>query len=213
MRISSDTMAKVNVFAVVLIVIIGGAAAAVGVFLLTNNRDTQTYEVTIDVTAMEVATSSGSVYNVCHSTPLGDRYYNPETGKFDLTSPSNMAYLYVTATTGGVEKFSGICERTVKTSLDWMDADKITGNSITFKVTTSSKEQNLTLFLMIKGISNSPEGLKSGTVADIHGEGIGQSGVITSVDLKNHTEDKSLMGNEHSEIQGLLGLTVTVKVI
>ncbi len=213
MRLSSDTMAKVNVFAVVLIVIIGGAAAAVGVFLLTNNRSTETYEITLDITAMEVATASGSVYNVCHSTPLGDRYYNPETGKFDLTSPSNKAYLYVSADIGGVEKYSERYLKDVKTSLDWMDADKITGNSITFKVTTSSKEQNMILFLMIRGISDSQEGLKSGTVADIHGESIGQSGVITSVDLKNYTEDKALMGNEHSEIQGLLGITVTVKVI
>ncbi len=213
MRLSSDTMAKVNVFAVVLIVIIGGAAAAVGVFLLTNNRSTETYEITLDITAMEVATASGSVYNVCHSTPLGDRYYNPVTGEFDLTSPSDKAILYVSATAGGVEKFGERYTRDVRTSLDWMDADKITGDSITFKVTSSSKDQTIALFLMIRGISDDPKALSSGSVADIYGDSIGQSGINLSVDLKSYTEDKALMGNEHSEIQGLLGITVTVKVI
>ena len=213
MRISSDTRAKVNVFAVVLILIIGGAAAAVGVFMLTNNRGTQTYEITIEITAMEVATSSGSVYNVCHTTPMGDKYYNPDSGTFDLDTPSNKAYLYVSATAGGVEKFSGICEKVVRTSLDWMDADKITGNTITFKVTSSSEDQNIALFLMIRGISDSPSALPYGTVADIYADEIGQSGLNMSVDLKEYSMDKSLMGNEHSNIQGLLGLTVTVKII
>ncbi len=208
MRISSDTMAKVNVFAVVLIVIIGGAAAAVGVFLLTNNK-TSEYEITIEISAMEVASKSGSVYNVVHKTSEGDRYYNPENRQFDLPAPSGKAVLYASATIGNKEKTSEMYPRDVQTAKVPTIGTTISDKTISFKVKSSSDSEVISIFLMIKGNSGS----NYDSVADIFEDEAGQHGIKISVDLKNNTEEKTLTGNACSEITGLLKLTITTKVI
>ena len=208
MRISSDTKAKVNVFAVVLILIIGGAAAAVGLSLLFNNRTTE-YEISIEISALEVASESGSVYNVVHSTSEGDRYYNPETGKFDLTAPSGKAVLYASATIGSKEKFSEAYVKDVQTAKVPAIGTTISDRTISFKVTSSADSETISIFLMMKGNSGSAYD----SVADIFGDEAGQHGINISVDLKNNTEERTLTGNADSEITGLLKLTITTKVI
>ena len=213
MHISSDTRAKINVFAVILIVVVGGAVATFGAFMLLNNRSTETYEITVEVTAVEVSTESGSVYNICMDTVGGEKYFNPETGKYDISSPSGKAILYVSATIGGKEKFSDRYYRDVQTVKEPVVSETVSDSTIKFRLSTSSESQNMTVFLMIRGISDSVSSLGSGTVADIFNESSGQSGLNISVKLKEGVEERTLIGNSDSEIIGLLRMTITTKVI
>ena len=208
MRISSDTWAKTNAFAVVLILLVGGAVAAVGVFMLTNNRTNEQYEVTIEITAMEIASDSGSVYNVVHKTTEGNRYYNPESGKFDSTSPSGKADLYVSVTMGDKEKFTEKHMRNVQTAKE-PAVEETVSEKITFRVTTSSDSEIVAIFLMIGGSSGSDYD----SVADIYADNAGQHGINLSVELKDGVEEKTLTGNADSDVRGLVKLTITTKVI
>ena len=213
MRISSDTRAKISVFAVILIIIVGGAFATFGVFMVLNNKPTSTYEITVEITAMEVSTSSGSVYNVCIDSTGGKKYFNPESGHFDIDSPSGKAILYISATMGGVEKYSNRYMRDVQTVKSPVISETISDSTIKFKVTSSSDTQTMTVFLMIRGVEDSVSYLNYGTVADTYNEAPGQSGLNLDVKLKDGVEVENLVGNAESEIVGLLNMTITTKVI
>lgn len=216
-RISSDTMAKINTFAVALILLVVGSAAALGGFFLLNSDGSKTYEITIDVSDMEVAEDSGHVYNVCKKTVGGDKYYDPRFNTFSLNSESGEAILYLSATLNNVEKFSErkiVGVQSVKTPVaGTVDHN----NTIVFKVTSSADSVIVTLFLMLRG--EVPNGyseasvLSNGTVVDIYGDSAGQSGINISVDLKDGSEQLDLIGNENSDMRGLLKATVTTKVI
>ena len=214
-RISSDTKAKVSVFAVAIILLVVGSAAALCGYFLVNNMNNKTYEVTLTITDMEVASDSGIVYNVCNDTVGGKRYFNPMTEKFDLASPSNEAVLYVSATVSGTEKYSNTNKVTVQTSKTPVPGAAMEGNSVKFKVSSSADSINMTLFLLIRGapLATEPQTLANGSPVDIFENTPGQSGIHISVDLKNGIEDINLKGNENSDVRGLLLGTVTVKVI
>lgn len=206
-RLHSDRMAKAGAVSVVLIVVIAGVAvAAFTAFSLFNSRG-DTYEISIDVTAMEISSESGSVYNVMK----GDRYYNPETNYCDLISKSKIAYLYTSATMGSRTNYSDTVKRTVQETSDVPSdlSDRIEGNTIRFRTSSASSDVTISFFLLLKGSSSAGDG----TVIDIYSSVPGPSGIAVTVDLRDHSEELSLTGNVSSEIKGLLKATITVKSV
>lgn len=216
-RISSDTMAKVNAFAVALILLVVGSAGILGGFFLLNNSRTTTYEVTIEVTDMQVAESSGHVYNVCNATPGGDRYYDPDFNTVSRITPSDKAILYLSATIDDVEKFSERKTVKVQTASVPVAGEPVQGNTIKFKITTASTDVEVTLFLLLRGAipENSSEAsiLPDGTPVDIYGDSPGQNGIGKTLNLKEEVREIELTGNAGSDMRGLLKATVTSKVI
>ena len=209
MRISSDTSAKMGAIAAVIIV--AGACGIMGAIAFVNMAEsTNAYEVTISIETMEVYTASGHVYNVCKTTDLGDRYYNPETRGFDLTFPSSKAVLYMSATLGSKTNYSDDVTRTVQTSTPIASSETITENTIVFKTRTGSSSQIVSVFLMLKGSDNNPS---NGTVVDIYKDAPGDSGIRIDIDMKDYSKRFSLQGNDGSDLIGLLEFTVTVKAV
>ena len=210
MRISSDTSAKMGAIAAVIIV--AGACGIMGAIAFVNMAEsTNAYEVTISIETMEVYTASGHVYNVCKTTDLGDRYYNPETREFDLTSQSNKAILYMSATLGSKTNYSNDVIRTVQTGTDIIhQSQPVTDNTIVFKTRTGSSSQIVSVFLMLKGSDNNPS---NGTVVDIYKDAPGDSGIRIDIDMKDYSKEFSLQGNDASGIIGLLEFRVTVESV
>ncbi len=199
-----------QVIAVAVVIAIGvavfGIVALGQMMLLDNGSDG--YTVTISIDAMEVATDDGYVYNVCKSTPAGDRYYNPETGSFDLVSPSPYAVLYAEFSIGSVTNYS---DDTALKTVQTTDVPVSTGdpslNDVKFKVDSNASSVDLTVFLRLEGYSTNPV---YGSVVDIYNGNSGVSGILVSVDLKEGTESVELHGDPDSSIRGLLNFHVTV---
>ena len=210
MRISSDTSAKMGAIAAVIIV--AGACGIMGAIAFVNMAEsTNAYQITISVETMDVYTANGHVYNVCKSTDLGDRYYNPETREFDLTSQSNKAILYMSATLGSKTNYSNDVIRTVQTGTDIIhQSQPVTDNTIVFKTRTGSSAQIVSVFLMLKGCDNDSS---NGTVVDIYKDAPGESGIRIDIDMKDYSKRFSLQGNDASGIIGLLEFNVTVESI
>lgn len=208
MRISSDTTAKMG--AVAAVIIVAAACGIMGAIALMNFSGSETtYQVTFDVETMDVYEKSGHVYNVCMSTDLGNRYYDPISRHFDLDSPSNKAVLYMSVTMGSSTNYSDDVIRTVQTD-PVHSSETISGSTLGFKVRTSSSSQIASVFLLLKGSDNDPS---NGTVIDIYDKAPGESGIRIDIDMKDHSKQFTLQGNADSEIVGLLVFTVTVKAV
>ena len=200
--LSSDTAAKVNAVGVVILVVIAGAAAAALIAVLSYEGK-GSYTVTVSVEAMEVSSESGHVYNV----QKDGKYFNPDTGHFDLDEASHKAVLYMSATMGSKTNYSDNVARYVK---PWPieSPEAVSGYSIGFKVTTAESSMKMSVFLLLKGSSNDAS---EGSIIDIYDEKPGESGISLSVDMKDHTETFELKGNPDSTLKGYLKITVTVK--
>ncbi len=185
---------------------------AVGAFavaqLVLFNSDSDSYTVTISIDAMDVACDDGYVYNVCVSTTSGDRYYDPSTGSFDLSTPSKYAVLYAEFSIGTVTNYSDYTGlKKVQTSDVPVSSGDPSVNDVTFKVGGDGSSIRMTVFLKLKG---SDSNLDYGTVVDIY-EGTPEvSGIIVDVDLKKGTKSYEMCGNDEAVLRGLLKFDVTV---
>ena len=201
-HLSSDTRAKVSAGAIVAVL---GVAAVIGIVagVALTYTPTESYTVTIEVTDMEVASDSGSVYNVMRN----GYYYDPMTKAFDSATKSTLATLYASFGIGSKENYSDSVLRTVQTGTPTSSAT-IADNRVSFKVSSDESYVTMHIFLMLKGYTNDAA---DGTIIDLYSSQPGNSGVSYSIDLKDYSETVTLIGNDGSEIRGLLKFTVTVK--
>lgn len=206
MRISSDRSAKMNAVAVVVAVAVAALMGAAVIAMTLFDDDESGYKVTVTVDTMEVADDDGYVYNLMRSTALGNRYYNPETGKFDLPSPSGYAILYGEFTVGSSTNYTDDTQlKKVQTSKVPVSSGDVSVGDVVFNVGNSDSVK-MTVFLKLKGTSTAD----NGSVIDIHDGTPDTSGAVLNIALKEGSNTYELAGNGDSILRGLIRFTVTV---